>query len=265
MAWPRALSRTAAALILALPLSATFTPHAARADEVLVFAAASLKTALDDVKAAFEAETGDEVSVAYAGSSALARQILAGAPSDIFISANIKWMDAVEEAGLLAEGSRRDLLGNRIVLVAPTADTPAGAVDLDLSAESLTERLGDGRMAMALVDAVPAGIYGKAALETLGLWDALAPHVAEADNVRAALALVARGEAPLGIVYATDAAAEPRVTVLATFPEESHPPIIYPAARLAASGEAAAAFLDFLATPEARARFEREGFAFLAP
>lgn len=259
MAWHRALSRIAAALILAFALA----PGAARAADVLVFAAASLKTALDDVAAAFEAQTGSEVAVAYAGSSALARQILAGAPADIFISANTLWMDEVEAAGLLAKGSRRDLLGNRLVLVGPadlSAVSPA-----DLSAEALAARLGDGRLAMALVDAVPAGMYGKSALASLGLWEALAPRIAQADNVRAALALVARGEAPLGIVYATDAAAEPRVSVLATFPEESHPPIVYPVARLADAGEPAAAFLDYLAGPDARARFEREGFAVLTP
>lgn len=241
----------AAALLSALPL-------AAQAEELVVFAAASLKNAMDEIAPAFEAQTGHEVTVSLAGSSALARQIQQGAPADVFISANEAWMDTLEEDGLLAPGSRGDLLRNSIVLIAhgteaaPVEITPA----LDLPA-----LLGDGRLAMALVDAVPAGIYGKAALENLGLWDRALPQVAQADNVRAALALVSTGEAPLGIVYATDAAADDNVSVIGTFPEDSHPPIVYPVAGLAGRDSAAgAAFLDYLHGPEARAAFETQGF-----
>lgn len=252
------LRSIARALLLALPLAVAAAMPAAAGD-VVVFAAASLKNALDDAAAAWRAETGGGVRIAYAGSSALARQIEAGAPADVFISANTAWMDVLDDAGLLAPGTRRDLLTNRLVLVAHGAD--AAPVTLDADGD-LAARLGDGRLAMALVDAVPAGIYGKAAMVSLGLWEALAPKVAEADNVRTALALVARGEAPLGIVYATDAAAEADVTVVATFPAESHPPIVYPAAVLAESDNAdAAGFLDFLASDEARPLFQRQGFA----
>ncbi|WP_186395449.1 molybdate ABC transporter substrate-binding protein [Stappia sp. TSB10GB4] len=249
------------ALLLAATLALAAGPGAARADDVLVFAAASLKTAMDQIAPGFEAATGDRLVVSLAGSSALARQIQAGAPADIFISASSDWMDTVEADGLVQAGTRVDLLGNVIVLIAhgrdasPVEITPA----LDLAA-----LLGDGRLAMALVDAVPAGIYGKAALENLGLWQAAAPKVAQADNVRAALALVAAGEAPYGIVYATDAAAEDNVTVVATFPADSHPPIVYPAAVMAQSGKPAAiAALAYLRGPEARAAFEKQGFVVL--
>ncbi|GAB5375011.1 MAG: molybdate ABC transporter substrate-binding protein [Acuticoccus sp.] len=233
-------------------------PAPASAANTLVFAAASLKTALDDVIDAFAEASGHTVVASYAGSSSLARQILAGAPADLFISANTQWMDAVEEAGLVVPQSRRDLLGNRLVLVAPGEAAP---VTLDAA---FVARLGADRLAMAFVDAVPAGIYGKAALTALGLWPQVAARVAEADNVRAALALVARGEAPFGIVYATDAAAEPRVSIAASFPEESHPSIVYPAALLG-DGAVAAEFLAFLESDTARALFERQGFATLAP
>ncbi len=218
-----------------LALAASLAP-AARAAEVTVFAAASLKNAMDEIAAAWEAESGD-----------------------VFISANTDWMDRLEADGLLAEGARVDLLRNALVLVAHgEAEPVAISPRLDLAG-----MLGEGRLAMALVEAVPAGIYGKAALESLGLWAAVAPQVAQTDNVRAALALVAAGEAPLGVVYATDAAAEDAVSVIGTFPEDSHPPIVYPAARLAGAGEAAERFLAFLQGPQARAAFERQGFALI--
>ena len=241
-----------------LALAASLAP-AARAAEVTVFAAASLKNAMDEIAAAWEAESGDVARVSLAGSSALARQIQQGAPAEVFISANTDWMDRLEADGLLAEGSRMDLLRNALVLVAHgEAEPVAISPQLDLAG-----MLGEGRLAMALVEAVPAGIYGKAALESLGLWAAVAPQVAQTDNVRAALALVAAGEAPLGVVYATDAAAEDAVSVIGTFPEDSHPPIVYPAARLAGAGEAAERFLAFLQGPQARAAFERQGFALI--
>ncbi|MBE9636098.1 molybdate ABC transporter substrate-binding protein [Salipiger mangrovisoli] len=246
----------AGALLIVLPL-------AAQAEEVVVFAAASLKTALEDIAADYEARTGDEITISFAGSSALARQIQQGAPADIFISANEAWMDELETDGLLEPGTRSDLLRNSIVLIAH--GTEAEPVEIS-DALDLPALLGDGRLAMALVDAVPAGIYGKAALESLGLWPQVAPRVAQADNVRAALALVSTGEAPLGIVYATDAAADKAVSVIGTFPEDSHAPIIYPAARLSGrDGVAAADFLSHLHGDEARAVFEAQGFVMAAP
>lgn len=237
----------APALIFAASISAA-------AAEPVVFAASSMKTALDAVAADWVAGGHGAPVISYAGSSALARQIEAGAPADLFISAAPEWMDALDAAGLIEPGSRRDLLGNALVLV--------GHEPGALALAELPARLGEDRLAMALVDSVPAGQYGKAALTALGLWDALAPQVAQADNVRAALALVARGEAPYGVVYATDAAAEPRVSVVATFPAESHPPITYPVARIAGSPAPAEAqaFLDFLGSAAAKAVFETQGF-----
>jgi len=244
--------------ILAAAVCAVW-PLGAAAAEVVVFAAASLKEGLDAVAAEFRAATGHGVTISYGGSGQLAKQIIAGAPADIFISSATEWMDAVEQEGLVVAGTRADLLGNALVLiahgkgVAPVEIGPA----LDLGA-----LLGDGRLAMALVDAVPAGQYGKAALVHLGLWEAVAPAVAQSDNVRAALALVARGEAPLGIVYATDAAAFDNVSVLGTFPPGSHPPIRYPAALLAGAADAAdRAFLEALSSDAADANFAARGFA----
>lgn len=248
-------------LIAPLAFAAALLPGMAAAERVTVFAAASTRTALDEIAAGFEAETGHEVTLSFAGSSALARQIERAAPADIFISAHPDWMDHLEKAGLIEPASRVDLLGNRLVIVAHGSAAPVTiGPSMDLAA-----MLGEGRLAMALVEAVPAGIYGRAALEHFGLWDDVASRVAQADNVRGALALVALGEAPLGIVYATDAAAEPRVTAIGTFPEDSHPPIRYPAARVAGRDSAAAdAFLAHLAGPGACASFEAEGFAVLA-
>ncbi|MBB94333.1 MAG: molybdate ABC transporter substrate-binding protein [Rhodobacteraceae bacterium] len=233
-----------------LALVCTGAPLAAQ--PVTVFAAASLKTALDDIATAYTAETGAAVTLSFAGSSALARQIQLGAPADIFISANEAWMDVLEDEGLLAPGSRLDLVGNRLVLIGH-GDRPAMPLDQALA--------WDARIAMALVDAVPAGIYGKVALQSLGLWDAAAPRVVQADNVRAALAFVALGEAPLGIVYATDAGVEPGVSVLDVFPETSHPPIRYPAALLSDAGAGAADFLAYLQGDAAGAVFDRLGFS----
>lgn len=233
-------------------------PLAAAAEQVTVFAAASLRTALDDFAADWQAETGHATAISYAGSSVLAKQIVAGAPADVFISASIGWMDEVEAAGLIAGAARRDILGNSLVLIAHGSDADAVGIGPETDLPGL---LGDGRLAMALVDAVPAGQYGKAALESLGLWGPVAPAVAQADNVRAALALVATGEAPLGIVYATDAAAEDDVTVVGTFPPDSHPPIVYPAALLAGAADAAdRAFFEALTSATATAAFRRQGF-----
>lgn len=229
----------------------------ARADTVVVFAAASLKTALDGVAADFEAATGHDVVISAAGSNALARQILAGAPAEIFVSAAVNWMDAVDQAGLIVPGTRRDLFGNRLVLVAHGRDAAP------LALADLPARLGDGKLAMALVDAVPAGQYGKAALTHLGLWDALAPAVAQTDNVRAALALVAAGEAPFGIVYATDAAASDNVSIVATFPPDSHAAITYAAALLTGASDPARAFYAAMQSAAGAARFAAQGFVIL--
>ncbi len=223
---------------------------AAQAGDITVFAAASTADALSEAAETWEAETGNSVTVSAAGSSALARQIAAGAPADLFVSANIEWMDWLEEQDLIVKSSRRMLLGNALVLVR-TGPAWGSAVALTPNFD-IAARLGpDARLAMALVEAVPAGIYGKAALQWMRQWDALAPRVAQADNVRAALALVALGEAPYGIVYATDAAAEKRVHVVGTFPPQSHPPIRYAAAvtRAAAEPGSARAFLDWLGGP----------------
>ncbi|SIS69456.1 molybdate transport system substrate-binding protein [Roseivivax lentus] len=237
------------------------TARSACAAEITVFAAASTRGALEEAAAAFEAAQGHALRIAPAGSSLLARQIDRGAPADLFLSANPDWMDWLAARGHVRTETRVTLLGNRLVLIAPRQ---AGAASVTLKADALLEALGpEGRIAMALSDAVPAGLYTRAAFETLGLWEALAPRRVEADNVRAALALVALGEAPLGVVYASDAAAEPRVRVVAEIPDTAHPPIRYPAAILrdAPAPEAAAAFLDWLQGPEARAIFDAHGFA----
>jgi molybdate transport system substrate-binding protein len=237
-------------------LFALLIPVPAMADDITVFAAASLKTALDQVAADWQATTGDQVTLVYGGSPAMARQIEQGAPADIFIAASTDWMDYVVDAGLMQPGSRRDILGNALVLIGPAGARPVAlSPDADLAA-----LLGDGKLSMALVDSVPAGQYGKAALVTLGLWDGVAGQVAQAENVRAALALVAQGEAALGVVYASDAVAEPRVTVMATFAADTHPPIVYPAALTVEADPAALAFLDGLSAPKAQAIFAANGF-----
>ena len=249
--------------IATVALAVTAAPSLAQADSVVVFAAASLTTAMAEIETGFEAATGHDLVVSLAGSSALARQIQQGAPADIFISASPDWMDRLDADGLLAAGSRFDLLGNALVLVA--SGTEAAPVEIGPGLD-LAGLIGGGRLAMALVDAVPAGIYGKAALDRLGLWDGIAGQVAQADNARAALAFVATGEAPFGIVYATDAAASDRVTVVGSFPADTRPPIVYPVAALAnRDAVAAAAFLDYLRGAAARAAFARQGFTVLVP
>ena len=273
------IARCRAALIVfasALLLTAGGGARAASDPEpVTVFAAASLADALAEAAGLWQQNTGQRVTLVLAGSSAIARQVAAGAPADIVLSANTAWMDWLEERALVRADTRRVLLANRLVLVehrppdegehdaAVASDTQAMGIP-DLTPESdLAGWLGEeGRLAMALVEAVPAGIYGRAALIELGLWEGVAGRVAQTDNVRAALALVALGEAPLGVVYATDAQAEPRVHVKARVPEAAHPPILYPAAITAESARApeAARFLDWLAGPEAQVIFARHGF-----
>lgn len=249
-AWVKAAA-AAAMITLQGPLA-----HAQPAD-VTVFAAASLKNALDAIAAEYRKETGQRVSVSYAASSALARQIEQGAPADLFISADLDWMDYLEQGNLIKPETRRNLLGNTIVLIAP-ADR---AKSVELKPGALAAALAQGRLAMAAVASVPAGRYGKAALENLGLWHEVAGRIAEAENVRAALTFVSRGEAPLGIVYETDARAEPKVAVVARFPGTSHSPIVYPAALTASSKSASAfRFLAALHDTKSAAIFAREGF-----
>ncbi|MEK1932935.1 MAG: molybdate ABC transporter substrate-binding protein [Pararhizobium sp.] len=247
----------AAVWIGAVPLA----QPAAAAEKVTVFAAASLKNALDAVNAAWRKEAGKETTVSYAASSALAKQIEAGAPADVFISADLAWMDYVGEKKLIKEDTRANLLGNRIVLV--TGKQDAAPVDIKQGFD-LKGLLGDEKLAMGAVDSVPAGKYGKAALEKLGVWSSVEKNVAGGENVRAALLLVSKGEAPYGIVYKTDAAADIGVTVVGTFPEDSHPPIVYPISITAESKNPdAAAYVEFVKSAEAAALFEAQGFTVL--
>ncbi|MEO8668761.1 MAG: molybdate ABC transporter substrate-binding protein [Bauldia sp.] len=259
----RFLMRLALAAALSVPAAAAL-PRMAAADDVVVFAAASLKSALDDVAARYKAATGKSVAINYAASNALAKQIEQAAPADIFFSADLTWMDYLEERNLIVKETRRTLLGNEIVLVAPQDST--AAIDI-APGMNLADLLGaDGRLAMANVESVPAGKYGKAALEKLGVWKGVADHIVQSDNVRAALAFVARGEAPLGIVYMTDANSEKAVKVIGKFPADSHPPILYPVALTAASKNPDAnAFLDFLTSRAARSACEAQGFTVVAP
>lgn len=227
----------------------------------VVFAAASLKNALDAVNEACRPMVGQPATISYAASSALAKQIEEGAPADVFVSADLDWMSALSTKNLIRQDTETRLLGNRIVLIAPTASTARLAIGPGFD---LAGALGDGRLAMADVKAVPAGKYGKAALESLGVWSAVEGKVAQTENVRAALKLVATGEAALGIVYQTDANAETGVKVLGVFPEDSHPPIVYPAALLAGSkSEAAARFFECMKSDTAKALFEAQGFTWL--
>lgn len=224
----------------------------------VILAAASLQEAMEAAANAWAAQGHPRPVLSFAASSALARQIEAGASADLFISADAEWMDTVEGAGLTAPGTRADLVSNSLVLIAPQGS----AIVLDITPGfDLAQTLGPGRLAMANPDAVPAGRYGKEALQTLGAWSAVSRKVASGDNVRVALGLVSRGEAPLGIVYATDAMAEPRVRVVGTFPESSHAPITYPAAVLQASNSAdARPFLAFLQSRRGKAIFKSFGF-----
>jgi molybdate transport system substrate-binding protein len=237
-------------------------PAGARADDVVVFAAASLKDALDAINADWGKAGGKHATISYGASSTLAKQIEAAAPADVFISADTDWMYYVAERKLIAPETRRNILGNSLVLVAP-AD---GATLVDVKPGfPLASLLAGGKLAMADPNSVPAGKYGKAALTKLGVWDAVSGSIASAENVRACLLLVARGEAPYGIVYKTDAAIEPRVKVVGTFPADSVQPITYPIARIAASSNPdAAAFMTYLGGPDATRTFERYGFTVLA-
>lgn len=247
---------------LSLSLGARAASPAPSAEPVTVFAAASLKEALDEAAVAYQAQTGQTLRLSYAASSALARQIEQGAPADVFVSADLDWMDYLQQRKLIDAASRRNLLGNTLVLVAPR-DSAAKPLSLQPGTD-LRPLLGQGRLALALTASVPAGKYARAAFTSLGMWESLQPRVAEAENVRAALMLVARGEAPLGVVYGSDARAEPKVKLLSTFPARTHPPIVYPVARVAASRHPqAAAFVRWLQTAPAATLFRRHGFRVL--
>ena len=253
MRWPKeALSLVALAMFLCVA-----SPVVTAAD-VTVFAAASLKEAMDDQAKQFEAGTGNKVIVSYGASNALAKQIEAGAPADLFISADLDWMDYVDQKHLVAPNARFSLLRNTLALIAPSSSSATLRIGPNFG---LAAALGTEKLAMANPDSVPAGKYGKSALEKLGVWSSVEKQVARAENVRAALALVSRGEAPFGIVYRTDALADKGVRVVDTFPPDSYPPIIYPAAVLAASKSAAAVpLLDYLRSAPGRSIWEKYGF-----
>ncbi|OYY35665.1 MAG: molybdate ABC transporter substrate-binding protein [Rhodospirillales bacterium 24-66-33] len=258
----RAFTSALAAAALVMGSGGFAHKAAAQGKYVVILAAASLKNALDEASAAWTRQTGKTTRISYAASSALARQIEGGIPADLFISADVPWMDYVAERKLIKPASRSNFLGNEIVLIAGKASR----IDLKIDKGfNLRGALGnDGRLAMANVDAVPAGKYGKAALEFLGVWPSVSDRVAQAENVRMALTLVSRGEAPLGIVYKTDAASDPAVRIVGAFPAASHPAIIYPMALLASSSNPdAQAFVDFLKTPAAQPFFEKQGFTVL--
>jgi molybdate transport system substrate-binding protein len=256
------LSKTFA-IAAAIAASLTLSPVVkAQDDATLVFAAASLKNALDAAVEDYSKTTGKTVTVSYAASSALAKQIEEGAPADIFFSADLAWMDDVEGKNLIAKDSRVTLLGNEIVLVAPASSD----VSIDIAPGfPLADALKGGKLAMAMTASVPAGKYGKASLESLGVWDSVSASVAEAENVRAALALVSRGEAALGIVYTTDAKADEGVKVIGAFPADSHPPILYPVALTANAKPDAKAFYDYLVSAKAKPFFEAQGFTVVTP
>jgi molybdate transport system substrate-binding protein len=228
-----------------------------REPRLLVFAAASLTNVLGELSREWEAASGRRVKLSFAASSVLARQIEAGSAADVFVAADQEWMDYLATRGLIAKGSRRDLAGNRLVLIAP-ADS---RVTLTIAPGfKLAAALGDGRLSTGDPDTVPVGRYAKSALESLGVWSRVEGRLVRAENVRAALTYVARGEAPLGIVYATDAAADPKVRVVATFPVNSHAPITYPAAAVAHAGPDAAAYLAFLSGAAAAPVWKKHGF-----
>jgi molybdate transport system substrate-binding protein len=254
------LSLLGAAIVAAVPQRA-LAEAAEQGTDVVVFAAASLKNALDAANAQWQTDTGKKVVVSYAASSALAKQIEQGGPANVFISADLEWMDYLAKKDLIDPASRSNLFGNRLVLIAPKGK--ASPLEIKTGFD-LAKVVGDGRLAVGQVESVPAGKYAKAALSNLGVWDSVAGKLAQTENVRAALALVAHGEAAAGIVYQTDAAADKAVEIIGTFPEDSHPPIIYPGA-LTKSGanENAASLLNFLKSEKAKPFFEAQGFTIL--
>ena len=250
-----------AGLAILLGIAGSMTSYGS--NNINVFAASSLKDALDAVNASWKADAQKEATLTYAATSALAKQIEEGAPADVFFSADTDWMKKLSDAKLVVSGSAVELIGNEIVLIAPKDSKAETKIEKGFD---LSKLVGDGKLAMANTKSVPAGKYGKAALQKLEAWEAVEPKVAQAENVRAALKLVAAGEATLGIVYATDAKSEPTVKVVATFPADSHPPIIYPAAVVATStNPEAAEFIKYLQGSKAQAIFADKGFVLLTP
>ena len=252
------LKRTAFVLLLTLFAA---LPARAQDNSIIVFAAASMKNALDDIDAAFTKANGVQIKASLAASSALAKQIEQGAPADVFASADLDWMDYLDKKNLVKKDTRVNLLGNKLVLIAPK-DSKIANVKIEQGFD-IAKLAGDGRIAVADVRAVPAGKYAKAALEKLGSWAAAEPKLASAENVRAALALVGRGEAPLGIVYETDAKIEKNVKIVGYFPESSYPAITYPVALTATAKPGAAQYLNYLRSNLAKSVFETYGFTFL--
>ncbi len=250
-----------AAFAAAIVISAAPRIATAQDKSITVFAAASMKNALDDVDAAFTKTSGVKVVASYDASSALMKQIEAGAPADAFISADLKWMDYGSQKKLIKDDARVNLLGNQLVLIAPK-DSKIDSVAIKPGFD-LAKLIGDGRLATGDVKAVPVGIYAQAALQKLGVWDSVEPKMAMTANVRAALTLVARGELPLGIVYSTDAKVEPGVKVVGAFPEDSHDPIIYPVAATVIAKPDVTPYLAFLRSAAAKAIFESYGFVVL--
>ena len=248
-------------LIAAMLLTVCGQPSFAQEKTLTAFVAASLKNAIDDINALYTTKSGVKVSASYAASSALARHIEQGAPADIFVSADLEWMDYAVGKKTINEASRVNLLGNKLVLIAPK-DSVIANVTIGQGFD-LAKLAGDGRIATGDVQSVPVGKYAKAALEKLGAWNAAAAKFAIADNVRAALTLVARGEAALGIVYETDAKVDPGVKIVGAFPADSHPAIIYPFAATASAKKEADAYLAFLRSSEVKVIFEKYGFTYL--
>ena len=254
MGFARVLRTGLAALAIAL------VPLAAQAADVTMFAAASLTDALQEIGKSYQAKTGHSVAFSFAASSVLAKQIEASKGADLFMSADTDWMDYLDSRGFIAHATRKNLLGNHLVLIAPADSTAAIAIAPHFD---ILGALKGGRLAVADPDSVPAGKYARTALISLGVWNAVVDHLVQAENVRVALAYVARGEAPLGIVYATDAQSEPKVKTVGVFPDNTHQPIVYPVALTKDASAGARDFLDYLSSAEARAIFAKDGFIIL--
>jgi molybdate transport system substrate-binding protein len=245
-----------ALLCLSVPVSAAAAAESRQA-EILVFAAASLTDALQDIGAAYEKTAAVRVRMSFDASSNLAHQIEAGAPADLFFSADTEWMDYLEGRHLIQPATRSNALGNQLVLIAPAGSR----VRLSIAPHfPLATALGQGRLAVADPDSVPAGRYARSALSALGVWGQVVDRLARAENVRAAMRYVARGEAPLGIVYSSDALVDKSVRLVDTFPANTHEPIVYPVALTTSAKGGAAAFLAYLLGPQGRDVFVKYGF-----
>jgi molybdate transport system substrate-binding protein len=243
--------------LVAWAVACTAGAQGPKQPEILVFAAASMTNVLGELSAGWEKVSGRKVKLSFAASSVLARQIEAGGAADVFVSADQEWMDYLAARDLIDQSSRRNLAGNRLVLIAPAESKVRLTIEPGFK---LAAALGDGRLSTGDPDTVPVGRYAKAALESLGVWDQVAGKLVRAENVRAAMTYVARGEAPLGIVYATDAAVDSKVRVVATFPDNTHAPITYPAAALARAAPEASAYLSFLGSADAAPVWKKHGF-----